>query len=136
MWKCPCPENPGFSRRGCANPLFCRKLHGNGRIWTKKGASLAPHPLDPPLAIIEAKIRLNQRLHIKTCRQTSQHSSRMHTTRLPTIWGAPPAQPCTPHPPAMHAQRHTHPQPCTLPCEQNDRQVQKHSFAGGNDRDS
>ena len=123
MWKCPCPENPGFSRRGCANPLFCRKLHGNGRIWTKKGASLAPHPLDPPLAIIEAKIRLNQRLHIKTCRQTSQHSSRMHTTHLPTIWGAclAPAmhapQPRTPpshaHLPPSHA--HPIPQPCMPP---------------------
>ena len=43
------PEgDANFQGDGCANLLFCRKLHENERIWTKFG--LVPDtPLDPPL---------------------------------------------------------------------------------------
>ena len=41
------------SHSRCANPLFlqifCRKLHENERIWTRRGRTSVAPPLDPPM---------------------------------------------------------------------------------------
>ena len=74
--------DPGFSWGGYANSqnpiilqIFCRKLHENERIWTRRGGGARPWlpPLDPPMVFV-------QRISVETPPPFQNQKSRQYAS--------------------------------------------------------